>query len=61
MTSALDDPWRLAVNATMGKRYWTGYDTERIQRGNPDGTAVVDLVTPFLSYPYDMYRIPLPE
>ena len=43
-------PRGIVLDATAGKMYWTDAGTDRIQRGNLDGTAVENLVTSGLDW-----------
>ena len=54
VTSGLDGPDGLAVDAAGGKLYWTDAGTAKIQRADLDGSNVQDLVTSGLSIPYGL-------
>ncbi len=45
MTTGLQTPLALALDAVAGKLYWSDNGTDKIQRANLDGTEVEDLVT----------------
>ena len=54
VTTGLDGPDGLAVDAAAGKLYWTDAGTAKIQRADLDGSNVEDLVTSGLGIPYGL-------
>jgi hypothetical protein len=50
LVTGLDSPNAMAINASLGKIYWTDEETHKIQRANLDGSAIEDVVTG-LTYP----------
>ncbi len=54
VTTGLDGPDGLAVDAAGGKLYWTDAGTAKIQRSDLDGSNVEDLVTSGLGIPYGL-------
>ncbi len=54
VTSGLDGPDGLSVDAAAGKLYWTDAGTAKIQRADLDGSNVEDLITSGLSIPYGL-------
>ena len=54
VTTGLDGPDGLSVDAAAGKLYWTDAGTAKIQRANLDGSNIEDLITSGLSIPYGL-------
>ena len=54
VTSGLDGPDGLAVDAAAGKLYWTDAGTAKIQRADLDGSNVENLITSGLGIPYGL-------
>ena len=54
VTTGLDGPDGLAVDAAAGKLYWTDAGTAKIQRADLDGSNVENLITSGLSIPYGL-------
>ena len=54
VTTGLDGPDGLAVDAAGGKLYWTDAGTAKIQRADLDGSNLEDLVTSGLNIPYGL-------
>jgi len=50
LMTGLDSPNELAINAILGKIYWTDDESHKIQRANLDGSAIEDVKTG-LTYP----------
>ena len=54
VTTGLDGPDGLAVDAAAGKLYWTDAGTAKIQRADLDGSNVENLITSGLGIPYGL-------
>ena len=45
IVSGLSSPFRIALQTSAGKMYWTDSASEKIQRANLDGSDIEDLIT----------------